>query len=278
MAQLIEIQKVTIDPVELAAKVRVADDAPLMTSEDYEATERVLGLVPGLVDHVCLGDDGATFGEVVSNTELPHLLEHLTVELLAKTERAGDISCGRTEASEDDDRTFTIRLDCPDDVLTVAALSSAEWIVEWAFNGGGEPAPDIDAIASGLVGLIDSLDESEEPEEEAAEESEVEAEAEEPAEDAAEEADEVDVEYPAEEPAEQFAEEYPAEEAAEEYVEEFPTEVLADEYADEYPAEEPVDEYADEYPEEAGEEAGTDEDEDDDDWNMANVPAPRPIR
>jgi zinc protease len=49
------------------------------------------------------GIDDAPDAASRSGTGRAHLLEHLTVELLAKTELAGDISCGRTEADEDDD-------------------------------------------------------------------------------------------------------------------------------------------------------------------------------
>ena len=86
---------------------------------------------------------------------MAHLLEHVTVELLARTNIAGDITSGRT--AEVGERTYVIRLDCPDDVLVIGALSSAEWVLEWAYNGGGDPVPDIDAIASGLVSLVQSL-------------------------------------------------------------------------------------------------------------------------
>ena len=280
MAQLIDIQKVTIDPVELAAKVRIADDAPLMTSEDAEATARVLELAPGLVDHVCLGDNAPRFGNVIDDTELAHLLEHLTVELLAKTGLAGEISSGRTEVDEDDERLFTIRLACPDDVLTVAALSSAEWIIEWAYNGGGEPAPDVDAIVSGLVGLIESLDgKDEEPEEDAAEaepEAEAEAAEEAPLDDAAIE------EIPAEEaPEEPAAEPEPAPvETFETPVDEAPIDdaLFDSEFFDEADAYEPETAPAEEIP--AEEPVADDEttDDADDGWNMDNIPAPRPVR
>ena len=99
MAQLFDIKKVTVRPRALVARVEIAPSAPLMTGDDPEGTERVLGLMPGLADHACLGDASASFGEVISDTELAHLLEHVTVELLAQTNIAGDISCGQTAES-----------------------------------------------------------------------------------------------------------------------------------------------------------------------------------
>ena len=155
MAQLFDIKKVTVGPKNLEAIVGLAANAPVMTSEDLEGTTRVWQVMPELRDHVCLGDESGVFGDVMGDTELAHLLEHVTVELLARTDAAGDIACGQT--SEVGERTYKIVLKCVDDVLVVGALSSAAWIMQWAFSGGGEPVPDVDAIAKGLVELVGSL-------------------------------------------------------------------------------------------------------------------------
>ena len=199
MAQLFDIKKVTVGPKNLEAIVELAANAPVMTSEDLEGTTRVWQVMPELRDHVCLGDESGTFGDVMGDTELAHLLEHVTVELLARTDVAGDIACGQT--SEVGERTYKIVLKCIDDVLVVGALSSAAWIMQWAFSGGGEPVPDVDAIAKGLVELVGSLPEVEkkdEPQEPATEPEPVE-EQEAPSEVAAE--DEISEPEPEPEPA-----------------------------------------------------------------------------
>lgn len=155
MAQLFDIKKVVVGPKNLEATVELAANGPLMTSEDLEGTTRVWQVMPELRDHVCLGDESGVFGDVMGNTELAHLLEHVTVELLARTDIAGDIACGQT--TEVGERTYKITLKCVDDVLVVGALSSAAWLMQWAFSGGGDPRPDADAIAKGLVALVGSL-------------------------------------------------------------------------------------------------------------------------
>lgn len=155
MAQLFDIKKVVVGPKNLEATVELAANAPLMTSEDLEGTTRVWQVMPELRDHVCLGDESGVFGDVMGNTELAHLLEHVTVELLARTDIAGDIACGQT--TEVGERTYKITLKCVDDVLVVGALSSAAWLMQWAFSGGGDPRPGADAIAKGLVALVGSL-------------------------------------------------------------------------------------------------------------------------
>lgn len=183
MAQLFDFKRVVVGPRTLEAEVALPAGAPVMTSDDPEGTELVMGLMPELADHVCLGDADERFGGVVANTQIAHLLEHVAVELLARTDVAGDITSGRTvetveiatavvgepegpedealladlESGEKPAHTYVITLGCNDDVLVTGALSSAAWILQWAYSGGGEPKPDVDAIASGLVDLVASL-------------------------------------------------------------------------------------------------------------------------
>ena len=157
MAQLIDIRKVTITQRSLTAQVGIGETAPLFTVDDPAGTGLIANLIPELANHACYGDGGEKFGDVMDNTELAHLLEHVTVEVLARTNRAGSVSAGQTRTVSEANRTYELRFACPDDVLVAGALSSAAWIVEWAYTGGGDPAPDIDAIAKGLVTLIDGL-------------------------------------------------------------------------------------------------------------------------
>ncbi len=163
MAHVIDIKRVEVGPKYLTARVSIDASAPLMTSEDLEGTTRVYRLLPRIIDHVCLGDHGETFKDVMGDTELAHLLEHVTVEILAQTDIAGDVTYGRTYAVEDDPRSFDVEFPCPDDALVIGALSSAAWILQWAYTGGGEPEPDVAATVHGLVNLIESLPEPPRP-------------------------------------------------------------------------------------------------------------------
>ena len=158
MAQLISIKKVVVGPKNLTATVEFSAKAPRLTSENAEATERVLELLPGLSNHLCLGDADARFGLVANDTEVAHLLEHVTVELLALTNLAGDVSSGKTSLVDSRRGLYEIILACPDDVLVAASLSSAVWLLNWAYGNQDEADPDINAIVSGLVALIQDLD------------------------------------------------------------------------------------------------------------------------
>lgn len=157
MAQLIDIVRVVVDTEYLTATVRISEDAPLMTSEDLEGTTRVYNLLPSIINHACAGDEGSIFKDCMGDTELAHLLEHVTVELIARTNLSDSIIAGRTWRELAYDRTYSIQLDCVDDVLVAGALSSAAWIVSWAFSGGAGPVPNVDATVDGLAQLVQSL-------------------------------------------------------------------------------------------------------------------------
>ena len=290
MAQLISIKKVVVGPKNLTATVEFSAKAPRLTSENAEATERVLELLPGLSEHLCLGDADARFGLVANDTEVAHLLEHVTVELLALTNLAGDVSSGKTSLVDSRRGLYEIILACPDDVLVAASLSSAVWLLNWAYGNQDEADPDINAIVSGLVALIQSLD---------GEKIDEPADSAEPEADAAPQVESVDAEdYVADNSSEDVADAAAADavEAEVADAEENNAEVAGIDAADAADAEpaaaakpavaEPAADVADEAI--AGElaEATAAEDATDDsevtdvpdDWNMINVPRPKPVR
>lgn len=177
MASLFNIMKITVDDTKARARVLVNPGMPLMTSEDIEATARVYYLAPAIAQHACFGDAGEKFQDCMGDTELAHLLEHLTVEIMNETGLAVDISSGRTRSVTEDPRLFEIELSCPDDALTIGALSSASFMMEWAFLHPDVTAPDFAGTVEALRQLVLSLRGESEPDDGAAAEG-IEAEAE----------------------------------------------------------------------------------------------------
>ena len=290
MAQLISIKKVVVGPKNLTATVEFSAKAPRLTSENAEATERVLELLPGLSEHLCLGDADARFGLVAKDTEVAHLLEHVTVELLALTNLAGDVASGKTSLVDSRRGLYEIILACPDDVLVAASLSSAVWLLNWAYGNQEDADPDINAIVSGLVALIQGLD---------GEKTDELADSAEPEADAAPQAESVDAEdYAADKSSEDVADAAAADavEAEVADAEENNAEVAGIDAADEdavapaavapavvaEPAAAPADEaIATELAEATAAEDATDDSEVTDvpdDWNMINVPRSKPVR
>lgn len=275
MAQLISIKKVVVGPKNLTATVEFSAKAPRLTSENAEATERVLELLPGLSNHLCLGDADARFGLVAKDTEVAHLLEHVTVEFLALTNLAGDVASGKTSLVDSRRGLYEIILACPDDVLVAASLSSAVWLLNWAYGNQEDAAPDINAIVSGLVALIQSLD---------GEKSDELADSAEPEADAAPQAESVDAEdYAADNSSEDVADAAAADavEAEVADAEENNAEVAGIDAADEDAPADVAEALADELAEATAAEDATDDSEVTDvpdDWNMINVPRPKPVR
>lgn len=284
MAQLISIKKVVVGPKNLTATVEFSAKAPRLTSEDAEATERVLELLPGLSEHLCLGDADARFGLVAKDTEVAHLLEHVTVELLALTNLAGDVSSGKTSLVDSRRGLYEIILACPDDVLVAASLSSAVWLLNWAYGNQDEADPDINAIVSGLVALIQSLDG--EKNDELADSVELEV-------DAASEAESVEAENYAADNSSEDVDDAAAADAAEAEAadaEENNAEVAGVDAADSKPVDTDIDaaesttaeaELVDELADATAAENATDDSEVTDvpdDWNMINVPRSKPVR
>lgn len=282
MAQLISIKKVVVGPKNLTATVEFSAKAPRLTSEDAEATERVLELLPGLSEHLCLGDADARFGLVAKDTEVAHLLEHVTVELLALTNLAGDVSSSKTSLVDSHRGLYEIILACPDDVLVAASLSSAVWLLNWAYGNQDEADPDINAIVSGLVALIQNLD---------GEKNNESADSVEPEVDTASEAESVEAEDYAADNSFEDVDDAAAADAAEAEAadaEENNAEVagvdaadseLADTDAD--AAESATAEAADELADATAAENATDDAEITDvpdDWNMINIPRSKPVR
>lgn len=288
MAQLISIKKVVVGPKNLTATVEFSAKAPRLTSENAEATERVLELLPGLSNHLCLGDADARFGLVANDTEVAHLLEHVTVELLALTNLAGDMSSGKTSLVDSRRGLYEIILACPDDVLVAASLSSAVWLLNWAYGNQEDADPDINAIVSGLVALIQGLD---------GEKTDELADSAEPEADAAPQAESVEAEdYAVDNSSEDVADAAAADavEAEVADAEENNAEVAGIDAADAADADaEPTDAVtdsavdaddeaiADELAEATAVEDATDDSEVTDvpdDWNMINVPRSKPVR
>lgn len=158
--QPISITKVEIDSQYFTAHVRIGEETPLFTCDDLEATTRIYDIMPHIIEHACVGDASDTFKDVMGNTELAHLLEHVCVELLSQTDIAGDVPAGKTFISPNVNRGYVLQFTCSDDALVAAAFASAVWIMNWAFSGAAGSTPNCDAIVQAIVAMVGELNSS----------------------------------------------------------------------------------------------------------------------
>lgn len=117
----LDVERVHIFRGRMRLTVRVSDQAPLRTSDEVAA--RVLAKRPELAVHSCVNATGPTFGDVIADTTLPHLLEHLIIAEQARLLGDGlrnEVLVGTTELVAD--RRAVVEISFVDDLVAVAAL------------------------------------------------------------------------------------------------------------------------------------------------------------
>lgn len=146
------IQSIAVCPDRVDVVVRMDDPREMRTSQDPAVVARAVQLLPGLGDHRCVNDLGQAFADELADTEVPHLLEHVTLELMALAGSPRSLK-GETEWDfrRDGRGVFRVSLEYDDDLVCLGAIKLADEVVTYVL-GGGEP-PDVDAAVQSLVSL-----------------------------------------------------------------------------------------------------------------------------
>jgi len=133
----------------LAARFAFGPGEPLRTSEIPGLAAAAIGALPGLRGHRCDNGSGLTFADELADTEIAHLVEHTTLELMAM---AGCPTSLRGETSWDfatDGRgVFRVRIEFEDEAVAREAVGEALAIVGALTQA--EAAPDAEAVARRL--------------------------------------------------------------------------------------------------------------------------------
>ena len=88
----IALESLEVRADRIVAMVRVVDPRDALTTP--QLARAVVARRPSLPHHACVNGEGPTFGAVLEHTPLPHLLEHVVVDL-------------QVECCPDADRVFT---------------------------------------------------------------------------------------------------------------------------------------------------------------------------
>ncbi len=146
------VHSVTVCADRVDVIVDVGDAEALRTTSDSAIAERAIGLLPGLAKHVCSNDDDRTFAEEIGDTEVPHLFEHVVMELMAK---AGSPRSLKGETSWDFKRDghgiFRVSFEYDDDLVCLGAIKAADKVMSYVTGAG--PAPDPEAETARLRSL-----------------------------------------------------------------------------------------------------------------------------
>ena len=107
---------------------------------DEKTAERVLHELPNLSKHICVNGLGQTFGDELVGTELPHLLEHVIIELQGQANsRKEGVFTGHTSWLEELAQTrakgyalMRVTVTFVDDFEALRAVEQARTIIELA--------------------------------------------------------------------------------------------------------------------------------------------------
>ena len=129
MAEKIALERLSVLPDRIEAEVRVLDPAYRTTSPELIA--QVLVRFPTVRYHACRNETGPTFSAVMENTSLPHLLEHLVIDIQTRAhaeredEATDPVFTGTTQWSATMSDVAIERVSFYDDLIALGAFKQA---------------------------------------------------------------------------------------------------------------------------------------------------------
>lgn len=80
---------------------------------------------PNLPQHACVNDCGKTFAAVINNTPIPHLLEHMVVDLQVRRSNTKQTFIGTSEWVCEGNARARVEVSFADDLVALAAFRDA---------------------------------------------------------------------------------------------------------------------------------------------------------
>ena len=126
----IRVQRIIVRKDRTVCYVALDPQAPRVTTPDL--AQRLVARVPTLPQHDCVNEKGPTFGDVMAHTSIPHVLEHLVIDL--QTRQAAHstdprmqarVFRGTTEWINISEGRAKIELDYADDLVVLKALTDS---------------------------------------------------------------------------------------------------------------------------------------------------------
>jgi hypothetical protein len=148
----VRVASTNVTPGLLEASIVFDPGEPLRTSEVPGLARTALDALPGLRGHRCVNGVGLGFAEELEDTEIAHLVEHATLEIMAM---AGSPETLRGATSRDfaadGPGVFRVSVAWDDDLVALGALRCACALVGAIARGEGPP--NVTAEARRLRGL-----------------------------------------------------------------------------------------------------------------------------
>ena len=149
---VLRVERVEVGERRIEAVVRVLDRARAHTRAVPGLAAAALALLPGLARHSCENSAGRSFGRELADTEVAHLLEHVTVELMALAGSPRDLRARTSwNTAADGPGVYRVAFAYDHDLVALASLKEAAGIVESLMGGG--PVVDVGAAVARLQEL-----------------------------------------------------------------------------------------------------------------------------
>lgn len=129
---MLHVESIVVRRDRIVAVVRMDEGAPRFTSRAL--VDRILERFPDLPFHSCVNAKGPQFGDVMDHTSIPHVLEHLVIDLQADAytrSNAGGVSgvspllTGVTKWIDREKGIAQIQVNFLDDLVALAAIREA---------------------------------------------------------------------------------------------------------------------------------------------------------
>jgi len=129
----VKVTEICVVPAERRIRLTVEMPNPdrFLTSQAPHLPRRLFRLFPNLSQHKCENGRGYTFRRECRQTEIPHLFEHLIIELQAQAQPA-EVLRGETHWNwrVDPKGRFHVFVDYENELLAVGAIRLAERILQ----------------------------------------------------------------------------------------------------------------------------------------------------
>lgn len=142
------LERIEVKSSCVEALVRVSDPSLLRTSSVPGLADVALALLPGLVRHRC--DCGSAHGiaRELADTETPHLLEHVVLELMALSGSPRELRGETTwDFAADGRGMFRVRVDFDDGRVALGALERGLKLVNALLTGESTAVVEDEAAA-----------------------------------------------------------------------------------------------------------------------------------
>ena len=122
--QPIQVSTITVRTGRIVADIAIPDERFRTTTPKLAAFAE--GQFPDLPHHACVNHVGFAFGDVIEQTSVPHLLEHLVISMQVREKAIGDATfIGTTEWTDEAAGDARVEFGFKDDLVALRAFNEA---------------------------------------------------------------------------------------------------------------------------------------------------------